>query len=353
MTDTVSRTLHDSVQEYYGETLQGSADLKTNACTCDAEPPSKGVREALRRIHPEILERFYGCGSPIPPALEGCTVLDLGCGTGRDVYVAAQLVGASGRVIGVDMTASQLEVARRHEAEQAVRFGYARPNTAFLLGQIEDLAALGIEDDSVDVVISNCVINLSPHKDRVLAEIFRVLKPGGELYVSDVFADRRIPEGLREDPVLLGECLAGAMYEEDFRRLLAGLGCPDFRVTQRSVLAIGDEAIEARIGFVGFSSVTVRAFKLDGLEDTCEDYGQMITYLGTCMEMPHRFHLDEHHVFPAGKPVAVCGNTASMLSESRYSRFFEVSGDRSRHFGLFPCEHPQPAAPSRVSGSCC
>jgi len=353
MTDTLSRTLHDSVQEYYGETLQGSGDLKTNACTCDAEAPSKGVREALRRVHPEILERFYGCGSPIPPALEGCTVLDLGCGTGRDVYVAAQLVGASGRVIGVDMTEAQLAVALRYETEQARRSGYALPNTTFLHGQIENLAALGIENDSVDVVISNCVINLSPHKDRVLAEIFRVLKPGGELYFSDVFADRRIPAELRNDPVLHGECLAGAMYEEDFRRLLTEVGFPDFRVTQRSALAIGDEAIESRIGFVTFSSVTVRAFKLEGLEDACEDYGQMITYRGTCPEMPHRFHLDEHHVFPAGKPVPVCGNTASMLSESRYSLFFEVSGDRSRHFGLFPCEHPQSPAPSPVSGSCC
>jgi len=353
MTISHPPTLHERVQEYYGETLRGSADLKTNACTCSAAPPTRAVREALQKIHPEILERFYGCGSPIPAALEGCTVLDLGCGTGRDVYLAAQLVGEHGRVIGVDMTASQLEVARRHEAEQARRFGYAQPNTHFVHGTIEDLAAAGIESESVDVVISNCVINLSPHKHEVFREIFRVLKPGGELFFSDVFADRRIPAALRTDPVLHGECLAGAMYEEDFRRLLTELGCPDLRITQRAPLEIGDGEIEARIGFVNFSSVTVRALKLEDLEDTCEDYGQTVTYRGTLADAPHVFALDEHHAFPAGKPVPVCGNTASMLMNTRFQAHFDVQGDRTRHFGLLPCEHPQASAPRPASGSCC
>jgi len=353
MTRTLSPTPQNSVQEYYGETLQGSKDLKTNACTCSAEPPSKAVRNALGNIHPEILDRFYGCGSPIPSLLEGCTVLDLGCGTGRDVYVAAQLAGETGRVIGVDMTASQLEVARKHEAEQARCFGYARPNTEFLHGHIEDLAALGIKDNSVDVVISNCVINLSPNKDAVLGEIFRVLKSGGELYFSDVFADRRIPAALREDPLLLGECLAGAMYEEDFRRLLTGLGCPDVRITERAPLSIGDEEIEARIGFVTFSSVTVRAFKLDDLEDACEDYGHLVTYEGTVPEMPHRFELDSQHAFPTGKPVPVCGNTASMLAQSRYRAHFKVRGDRSRHFGLISRGQVDSPATPPVAGGCC
>lgn len=353
MSNTLILPLHESVQAYYGETLQGSTDLKTDACTCSAEAPSRAVREALKNIHPEILDRFYGCGSPIPSALQGCTVLDLGCGTGRDVYLAAQLVGESGQVIGVDMTASQLEIARRHEAEQARRFGYADPNTRFLSGTIEDLAAAGIADDSVDVVISNCVINLSPRKDEVFREIFRVLKPGGELYFSDVFADRRIPEALRQDPVLHGECLAGAMYEEDFRRLLTELGCPDFRITQRSTLSIGDEDIESRIGFVTFSSVTVRAFHLEDLEDTCEDYGQTATYLGTLPESPHIMSFDQHHTFPAGKPVPVCGNTASMLMHTRFHSHFQVQGNRDRHFGLFPCVHPQPASPAPTTGSCC
>src|SRR5262249_8188378 len=158
------------------------------------------------------------------PALDDCTVVDLGCGTGRDCFVLSRLVGERGRVIGVDMTPEQLAVARRHRDWHAERYGHAASNVDLREGYIEDLAALGIADASVAVVVSTCVVNLSPDKPRVFREIFRVLKPGGELYFSDVFADRRIPSALLEDPVLLGECLAGALYPEDFRRLLLAVG---------------------------------------------------------------------------------------------------------------------------------
>ena len=105
----IDETVKSEVQEYYGKTLQGSMDLKTNACCCDTNSIPDYHKEALKNINDEILTRYYGCGSPIPPNLEGCTVLDLGCGTGRDVYVASQLVGPEGRVIGVDMTDEQLK----------------------------------------------------------------------------------------------------------------------------------------------------------------------------------------------------------------------------------------------------
>src|SRR6185369_11775939 len=222
----------DAVRQYYGNVLQGKKDLASNAC-CSLESLPEMHRKILAEIDQEILDRFYGCGSPLPPALEGCTVLDLGCGSGRDVYLASRLVGPEGYVIGVDMTEAQLEVARRHQASQARRFGFEKSNVDFRQGYIEDLASLEIADASVDVVISNCVINLSPDKERVFSEILRVLKPGGELYFSDVFAGRRVPQQLREDPLLLGECLGGALYIEDFRRMLRGLGCPDYRVISK------------------------------------------------------------------------------------------------------------------------
>lgn len=342
--------MHDDVlakvRDYYGRVLQSSKDLQTSAC-CTAEAMPRHLLPILREIHPEVQDRFYGCGSPIPPALEGATVVDLGCGSGRDCYLLSKLVGARGRVIGVDMTEAQLAVARRHQAYHADKFGYA--NVEFVHGYIEDLSA--IADASVDLVVSNCVLNLSPDKPRVFAEIFRVLKTGGELYFSDVFADRRIPGPLREDPVLLGECLGGAMYREDFRRVLAQVGCADARRVSSAPLALNNPDIEARIGMIGFSSDTVRAFKLD-LEDRCEDYGQVAVYRGSLPEHPHRFVLDDHHTFETGKPMLVCGNTADMIGGTRYASHFLVSGDKAVHHGLFDCG-PAPTAATPASGGCC
>jgi SAM-dependent methyltransferase len=342
----------DAIKEYYGKVLKGTTDLQANACTCTEAFPEHH-QKILAEIDGEILDKFYGCGSPLPPALEGCTVLDLGCGTGRDVYLASRLVGPDGFVIGVDMTDEQLEVARRHQATQARRFGFTTSNVEFRKGYIEDLASLGIADNSVDVVISNCVINLSPAKEKVFAEIFRVLKPGGELFFSDVFSGRRIPQELRSDPVLQGECLGGAMYIEDFRRLLRSLGCLDYRVVSRSAITIGNPDIESKVGMIDFYSMKIRAFKLpDSIEDICEDYGQVAYYLGTIPDHPFRFQLDDHHTFQTGKPMLVCGNSAAMVQETRFGRHFRVIGNRSIHLGTFPCG-PSPAVDPCAAGGCC
>ena len=352
MSDTMSTEqtdVHDKVRSYYGETLQSSADLRTSAC-CTASSMPGHLRDIAKALHPEVSERFYGCGSPIPDALPGATVLDLGCGTGRDVYIVSKLVGESGRVIGIDMTDEQLAVARRHQDYHASEFGHARSNVEFLDGDLADLDGLGIADNSVDVVVSNCVLNLVPDKARAFRQIVRVLKPGGELYFSDVFADRRLPVELMDDPVLLGECLAGAMYVEDFRRLLASLGVADVRVCDRSPIAISDPEIDARIGFARFESITWRAFKLP-LEDRCEDYGQTATYLGSLQAHPQGFDLDDHHHFDTGEAVRVCGNTADMLAETRYAAHFRIDGDKQTHFGPFECAAPVVHAPA--GSTCC
>ncbi|HEY5612238.1 MAG TPA: methyltransferase domain-containing protein [Lysobacter sp.] len=343
-------TAHDDIRHYYGQVLQSSGDLRTGAC-CPLEAMPETVRTLLADVHPEVTERFYGCGSPLPPALDGMTVLDLGCGTGRDVYLLSRLVGEHGRVIGVDMTPEQLEVAVRHQRWHAARYGYAQSNVSLVEGYIEDLDGCGIMDASIDVVVSNCVVNLSPDKERVFAEIFRVLKPGGELYFSDVFADRRIPHALRSDPLLLGECLGGALYGEDFRRLLARVGCLDARSVSQAPIPLLDPQIEAKIGMVGFRSITMRAFKLP-LEDRCEDYGQTATYRGTIAGLPHAFVLDVHHRFETGRPMLVCGNTFDMLARSRYAAHFGLTGDNSVHHGLFDCA-TGPAGASAVAGACC
>ena len=335
-------TIHDEVREYYGRTLAGSDDLHTDAPHCEAVPPPKYVRDVMPLIADEIVARFYGCGSPIPPALEGATVLDLGCGTGRDVYVLSKLVGPTGHVIGVDMTPEQLEVAERYQQEQAERFGFEEPNVEFRLGYIEDLAAIGIEDESIDLVVSNCVVNLSPFKELVMNEVYRVLKPGGELYFSDVYASRRLPDELRDDPVLHSECLGGATYAEDFRQLMRRAGWPHVVWTVDDPMYVGDLAIETRVGFTSFRSRTIRAIKCDGLEETEEDYGQHATYLGGMPEMPRYFDFDSELRFVKGKPRAVSGNTARMLESSRYGKYFEVSPARL-HRGAFNAERAQQA----------
>lgn len=345
----------ESVKEYYGKTLKGSVDLKTSACTCAIDSVPGHHKFILNNMHPEVLSKFYGCGSPIPPLLQDCTVLDLGCGAGRDSYIASALVGERGLVIGVDMTDEQLAVAIRHKDYHADKFGFKKSNVEFKKAYIEDLKAAGIKDNSVDVVISNCVINLSPDKKAVFSEIFRILKPGGELYFSDVFTGRRMPEDLKTDPVLYEECLGGALYIEDFRRILRKLGCLDYRLVSKTRIALDNEEIKRKAGTIDFYSMTIRTFKLD-FEDICEDYGQVASYLGMIPECPHQFALDGHHMFKIGKPMLVCGNTASILKETRYSKNFKVTGDRSRHFGPFPCGSVAAEAKDIdeiVGGSCC
>lgn len=339
----------EDVKNYYGNVLQTNKDLQTNAC-CLAEAFPAYLKPALAKVHPDIQEKFYGCGSPIPYELKGKTVLDLGCGVGRDSYLFSQLVGPEGRVIGVDMTPQQLEVARSYRDEQMQTFGFSEPNVEFHQGFIEDLKSIGIADNSVDVVVSNCVINLSPDKKRVFSEVFRVLKPGGELFFSDVFADRRIPQELANDQEIVGECLGGALYIEDFRRLLAGVGCLDYRVLEKSRITIDQKEIEKRLGDITFHSLTVRTFKMD-FEDRCEDFGQTAQYLGTIENSEEEFLLDDHHLFKKNEEVAVCGNTADMLSRSRYAKHFFLKGDRSTHKGIFDCA---PGAETEtVKTSCC
>lgn len=350
----MTNSIHDLVRRYYGETLRSSEDLKTNACCATGAPPP-WIAARLAHVHPDVTNRFYGCGFPIPHALDGATVLDLGCGTGRDVYVLAQLVGERGRVHGLDMTEAQLDVARATQGWHADRFQFADPNTEFHSGFIEDLSVFA--DASVDVVVSNCVVNLSPFKEQVLREVRRVLKTGGELYLSDVVADRRLPEEIVRDPLLVAECLGGAMYRKDFESLARRTGFLDPRAMTEAPIAIGDPAIAAKVGATRFFSVTYRLFALPDLEERCEDYGQIAVYRGGIEGAEALVWLDDHHAFERGRPERVCGNTASMLSETRFANFFDVVGARSIHYGEYPCGPTMAATEyaraEAASVSCC
>ncbi|SOD40374.1 methyltransferase domain-containing protein [Nitrosovibrio sp. Nv4] len=327
--------MHDTIQQYYGDTLSSSLDLQTNACKTDAGLPEY-VKPILTQIHHEVLTRYYGCGLVLPESLEGLTVLDLGCGAGRDVYVLSKLVGEHGRVIGVDMTEEQLAVARRHEEYHRKVFGYAAGNVCFLHGYIERLSELDLSDASVDIIVSNCVLNLAPDKSVVLKEAWRVLKPGGEFYFSDVYTDRRVPGMLTSDPVLYGECLSGALYWNDFLHLSREHGFADPRLIDDRGIVIGNADLAARTGNIRFYSATYRLFKLYDLEPACEDYGQAVVYRGTIPHHPHVFVLDKHHRIEMGKHFPVCGNTWRMLHDTRFAAHFDFHGNFARHYGIFP-----------------
>lgn len=324
--------MYEIVQDYYGKQLQNTSDLKTSAC-CDISLIPEWLKPLLSNIHPEVLSRYYGCGLVCPALLEGCRILDLGCGSGRDVYALAQLVGPTGSVVGVDMTDEQLEMAKNHQAYHADKFSY--DNVTFIQGYIEKLDELPLDPNSFDVIVSNCVVNLSPDKLAVLAGVNRLLKPGGEFYFSDVYADRRVPEAVKNDPVLYGECLGGALYWNDFLRVSKASGFIDPRLVTDRPLEITDPQLIPRIGALNFYSATYRLFKIDTLEDACEDYGQAVIYSGTIHDSADVFHLDAHHSIETGRVFPVCGNTYKMLKESRFSQHFNFIGDFSRHYGLF------------------
>lgn len=322
----------ESVQNYYGKVLQHSNDLKTSAC-CDVSSMPEWLKPLLSKLHPQVTERYYGCGLVAPAVLEGARVLDLGSGSGRDCYLLAQLVGSQGQVVGVDMTTEQLAVANAHRQYHAEQFGFA--NVEFHQGYIENLDALGLSDASFDVIVSNCVINLSPDKDSVLREAYRLLKKGGELYFSDIYADRRLPAALREDELLYGECLGGALYWNDFHNLAKRHGFADPRLVEDRPIAITDPKLAAKLGNTRFYSATYRLFKLDDLEPACEDHGQAVIYHGGIRDAAHTFVLDKHHHIETGKVFPVCGNTYRMLHDSRFAPHFSFIGDFSQHFGIF------------------
>jgi arsenite methyltransferase len=323
------------VKDYYGKVLKGSKDLKTSAC-CDGGGVPAYLEPLLANVHPEVTAKYYGCGIVVPAALEGRRVLDLGSGSGRDVYLIAQLVGQAGEVVGVDMTDEQLATANSHIDWHMQRFGYERANVRFLKGYLETLDALDLKPASFDVVVSNCVINLCVDKLAVLRGAFDLLKPGGELYFADVYCDRRLPDHVRADPLLYGECLGGALYWNDFIPMAKRAGFHDPRLVTSRPIEIANEPMRRKLGQAKFFSATYRLFKLDGLETACEDYGQAVVYKGGVAEQPEAFDLDGHHLIERGKVFPVCGNTWRMLADTRFAPHFDFVGDFGTHYGIFP-----------------
>ena len=344
------------VKDYYGKVLKSSQDLKSSACCGGGGMPAH-LEALLANVHEEVRNRYYGCGIVVRQDLGGARVLELGSGSGRDVYLISQVVGPNGEVVGVDMTDEQLAVAESHIDWHMRTFGYPTRNVRFLKGYIEKLSELELAPGSFDVIVSNCVINLSIDKLAVLCGAFDLLKPGGELFFADVYCDRRLSDAVRADPLLYGECLGGALYWNDFLPMAKRAGFLDPRLVTSRPITVENEAMRAKLGQAKFFSATYRLFKLEGLESACEDYDQAVLYKGTVPEQRDAFELDGHHRIERGKVFPVCGNTWRMLANTRFAPHFDFIGDFGTHYGIFPgCGTSIPfaiSAGAKSSGGCC
>jgi 2-polyprenyl-3-methyl-5-hydroxy-6-metoxy-1,4-benzoquinol methylase len=330
------------VSDYYGKQLTTTADLQTNACCCSTASPPKHIKDCIKNIHDDVLAKYYGCGLCLPSYdLTGAHILDLGCGAGRDVYIASQLVGPTGKVVGIDMTVEQLQVAKSTQEYHAKKFGFA--NVEFYQGTLEALNEVTeLELGSFDVIISNCVLNLCADKQAVLQHCLALLKEGGEMHFSDVYTNRRVPASLQQDPMLWGECLSGALYWNDFQNMARKVGFIDPRLVESSPLSINNPKVSQMIDKAGckgleFYSATYRLWNMPNhLEPHCEDYGQAVRYKGTLPLFPSGWSLDNHHYFETGKLELVCGNTWNMLCQCPFLQsHFDFIGNFDRHYGIF------------------
>ena len=299
----------------------------------------------LKVIPQEVIERDYGCGDPTRYLREGEVVVDLGSGTGKICFIAAQIVGPKGKVIGVDMTDEMLEVARRNAPIVAQRIGYG--NVEFRKGRIQDLA-LDLElldrelkknpitdtasflaadelaeelrvkhpliaSDSIDVVVSNCVLNLVEPKSKrqLFDEIFRVLKKGGRAVVSDIVSDEEVPEEMQNDPELWSGCISGALTEEGFLAAFETAGFYGIQILKRGVQPW------RTVQGIEFRSMTIEAFK--GKQGACFDRNQAVIYRGPFKEVLD----DDNHRMERGRRYAVCDKTYNLYTKPPYREFFE------------------------------
>lgn len=342
---------------------------------------------SLLKILPgEIIEKDYGCGDPSRYVLDGDVVLDLGSGSGKICYMAAQLTGENGKVIGVDMNDDMLALARKYQSEMAEKLGGER--VEFVKGQIQDLAldveamenwlrdnpvsdarslsALEawkreqkqrsplIEDNSVDLVISNCVLNLvdDQQKQQLVQEIYLVVKPGARVAISDIVSDELIPTHLKDDPDLWSGCISGAFQEQEMVQMFLDAGFQSICFDKWS-----EEPWQV-VEDIEFRSVTLTAVKPEGNE--CMDRGHAVIYKG-----PFNFvRDDEGHEFPRGERMAVCERTFRFLTNGQYKEQFigiAPATDRKAVPWCAPHGTRRPASESKggqhvggeEGGSCC
>ncbi|MDJ0555210.1 MAG: methyltransferase domain-containing protein [Microcoleaceae cyanobacterium MO_207.B10] len=326
---TVNYDIENAVLERYQE---GSQQVQPDLCC-----PTDYDTNYLDILPQEIIEKDYGCGDPTRYICSGETVVDLGSGAGKNCYIIAQKVGAEGKVIGVDFNDDMLALARKYQDEITAKLGYK--NTKFVKGKIQDLAldldrvenwlkanpitsidALTsfeyecnslrqkqplISDNSVDVVISNCVLNLvrPEDKQKLFQEIHRVLKRGGRAVISDIVCDENPTPEIMNDPELWSGCIAGAFREDVFLEMFEESGFHGIEILKR------EEKPWQVIDGIEFRSVTVRAFK--GKEGECLERNQAVIYQGPWKQVVD----DDGHTLYRGKRMAVCDKTFQIYTD--------------------------------------
>lgn len=340
---TGAMNVEGAVRQRYSEASQS----KVEALCC----PVEYDRQYLKVIPAEIIERDYGCGDPSRFLRPGETVLDLGSGAGKICFIAAQVVGPTGKVIGVDMNDDMLALARKYQGAVGEAIGYQ--NVEFRKGRIQDLALdlekfetalqanpiqsvdgfLAAEEraddlrareplvasESVDIVISNCVLNLvdTRAKGQLFNEIFRVLRNGGRAVISDIVSDELVPDAMQSDPELWSGCISGALTEERFLEAFLAAGFYGVRLLK------WDSKPWRTVQGIEFRSVTVEAFK--GKQGTCSERNQAVIYKGPFKEVVD----DDNHRLERGKRYAVCDKTFQLFSKEPYQSSFELIEPRT------------------------
>ena len=334
-------------------------------------------RTLLEAIPDEVIERDYGCGDPSRYVREGETVLDLGSGGGKICFIASQIAGSDGRVIGVDMNDEMLGLARASAPTVAENVGYA--NVEFRRGRIQDLALNVdlleswlndhpvksildltrfeeererlcretplIEDNSIDLIVSNCVLNLvrEEEKDQLIEEMFRVLKPGGRIAHSDIVSDEVVPTHLKNDAELWSGCVSGAFQELDFLRRLEATGFYGIEIDK------WESEPFAVVEGIEFRSITVLAKK--GKEGPCMEAGHAVVYKGPWKQVVD----DDGHTLERGIRTAVCAKTFRILSGEPYADLtigiepgVVIPEDQQ---GEFDCSRTEPRHPKESKGA--
>ncbi len=244
----------DDITQKVSERYAKAASTGEQMCC----PTSYDMSHLKTFIPEEVLKISYGCGTPagLETVETGDTVLDIGSGGGIDCFEASRLIGPSGRVIGIDMTDTMLEIARRNAPLVAANLGYPQPNTEFRKGMAD---AMPVEDASIDLIISNCVINLAPDKRKVFREMYRVLKPGGRFTISDIVSDQVVPQYMVHDSAKWGDCLSGSLQVQDY---IGGMVDAGFRAVHQ-IKSTAWQSIDG----VHFLSVTLTGYKLPAVVD--------------------------------------------------------------------------------------